>query len=104
VSPEEIEETVASHEAVADVGVVGVPDNERGEVPNAFVVVADGEEGSDDLRRTLEDRVKDRLAPYEYPRRIEFIDELPKTSTGKVRRQSLLDRVGDGGDEESVDA
>ncbi|MFC5973498.1 acyl-CoA synthetase [Halomarina salina] len=93
VSPEEIEETLASHDAVADVGVIGVPDDQRGEVPNAFVVVADGTEGSATLKRTLEERVKDRLAPYEYPRRIEFVDELPKTSTGKVRRESLRERV-----------
>ena len=93
VSPEEIEETLASHAAVADVGVIGVPDDQRGEVPNAFVVVASGNEESGDLKRTLEERVKDRLAPYEYPRRIEFIDELPKTSTGKVRRESLRELV-----------
>ncbi|MFC7157575.1 acyl-CoA synthetase [Halomarina halobia] len=89
VSPTEIEETIASHEAVADVGVIGVPDEQRGEVPNAFVVVADGVTADDNLRATLETRVKDRLAPYEYPRRIKFLDELPKTSTGKVRRESL---------------
>jgi acetyl-CoA synthetase len=92
VSPEEIEENLASHAAVADVGVIGVPDDQRGEVPNAFVV-AEGEAESSALKQTLEERVKERLAPYEYPRRIEFIDELPKTSTGKVRRESLRDRV-----------
>lgn len=95
VSPEEIEETLASHDAVADVGVIGVPDDQRGEVPNAFVV-AEGEAENSALKQTLEERVKERLAPYEYPRRIKFIDKLPKTSTGKIRRESLRDRVDTG--------
>ncbi|WP_254525750.1 AMP-binding enzyme [Natrinema caseinilyticum] len=92
VSPEEIEETMASHAAVANVAVVGIPDDERGTVPKAFVVTADDGQPTTELRETLETRVKERLAPYEYPREIEFIDELPKTSTGKIRRKSLRER------------
>lgn len=93
VSPEEIEETIASRDAVADVAVIGVPDEERGTVPKAFVVAVD-ERPTTELKETLGTYVKDRLAPYEYPREIEFVDELPKTSTGKVRRQSLREREG----------
>ncbi|WP_254538238.1 acyl-CoA synthetase [Halomarina litorea] len=96
VSPEEIEETLASHEDVVAAGVVGIPDDERGEVPKAFVV-ASGGRAATDLRSALMDRVKQRLAPYEYPREVEFLDELPTTSTGKVRRESLREREGAGG-------
>ncbi|MFB6165868.1 MAG: acyl-CoA synthetase [Haloarculaceae archaeon] len=94
IGPEEVEDSVAGHEAVADAAVIGVPDDERGEVPKAFVVLADGYEPSDDLREQLRQHVRDRLAQYEYPRAIEFVDELPKTATGKVRRASLRDREG----------
>ncbi|MEF8907962.1 MAG: AMP-dependent synthetase, partial [Haloarculaceae archaeon] len=87
IGPEEIEEHLADHDAVADAGVVGVPDEERGEVPKAFVV-AQGEP-DDGLREELRSHVRNRLAAYEYPREIEFVDELPKTATGKVRREDL---------------
>ena len=92
IGPEEIEESLAGHEAVADSAIIGVPDDERGEVPKAFVVLADGHEASESLRETLQTHVKERLAAYEYPREVAFIDELPKTETGKVRRASLRDR------------
>jgi acetyl-CoA synthetase len=94
IGPEEVEETLAAHEAVADAGVIGIPDDERGTVPKAFVVAAPGHEPSDDLRETLRDHVRDRLASYEYPREIEFIDDLPRTSTEKVRRRDLREREG----------
>ncbi|WP_255152296.1 acyl-CoA synthetase [Halorarius halobius] len=92
IGPVEIEEALATHDAVADAGVVGIPDDERGEVPKAFVVLAAGHEASDDLKRQLAQHVRDRLAKYEYPREIEFIDVLPTTSTGKVRRVDLEQR------------
>jgi acetyl-CoA synthetase len=92
IGPVEIEEALAAHDAVADAGVIGVPDDDRGEVPKAFVVLAEGYEPSEDLKATLRRDVRDRLAEYEYPREIEFLDELPKTSSGKVRRTSLEDR------------
>lgn len=92
IGPEEIEETLASHQAVADAGVIGVPHDERGEVPKAFVVTpADPDEN---LRAELKQYVRDRLADYEYPREIAFVDDLPRTSTEKVRRRDLREREG----------
>ncbi|MFB6310534.1 MAG: acyl-CoA synthetase [Salinirussus sp.] len=92
IGPAEIEDSIASHPAVADAGVIGIPDEQRGEVPKAFVVLGDDANPSDELRETLQNHVRDRLAQYEYPRQIEFVAELPKTATGKVRRASLRDR------------
>lgn len=89
IGPSEVEDELTNHEAVADAGVIGIPDEERGEVPKAFVVLASGYEPSDELVRELKRDVKQRLAMYEYPREIEFIDELPKTVTDKIRREDL---------------
>lgn len=94
IGPEEVEDVIATHEAVTDAGVIGVPDEERGTVPKAFVAVADGYEGTADLRREVQDLVREELAAYEYPREVEFIDELPRTTTGKVRRESLREQEG----------
>ena len=88
IGPVEIEESLADRDAVADAAVVGVPDEERGEVPKAFVVL-DGPEPSDEIRERLREHVRDRLAKYEYPRDIAFRESLPKTETGKLRRASL---------------
>ncbi len=89
IGPTEIEETLVGHEAVADSAVIGVPDDERGEVPKAFVVLSERSAGDDGLRSDLRQYVRDRLAQYEYPREIEFVDDLPKTASGKIRRESL---------------
>lgn len=89
MGPEEIEETLAGHGAVVDAGVVGIPHDVRGEVPKAFVVLADGYEPSAALREELQQFVKDTLAKHEYPRELEFVDELPRTVTGKLRRAAL---------------
>jgi acetyl-CoA synthetase len=94
IGPEEVEESLAGHEAVADAAVIGLPDKERGEVPKAFVVLANGHEPSDSLASDLQSHVRERLADYEYPREIEFVEELPKTETGKVRRASLRESEG----------
>lgn len=95
IGPVEIEESLAGHETVADAAVIGVPDDERGEVPKAYVVRASSVDGDEeDLESTLRDHVRNRLAQYEYPRAIEFVDELPKTTTGKVRRADLREREG----------
>jgi acetyl-CoA synthetase len=94
VGPTEVEEAVLRHPDVEQVGVVGVPDEVRGEAIKAFVQPVDGVEGDDELRSVLRETVRERLAEYEYPREIEFVDELPTTSTGKIRRLELRD--GDG--------
>lgn len=94
ISPSEIEDELASHDAVADVSVIGIPDDERGEVPKAFVVLRDGSDPSERLIDELKQYVKKRLAMYEYPREIEFTDELPKTVTDKIRREDLREREG----------
>jgi acetyl-CoA synthetase len=94
IGPEEIEETLGEHPAVADSGVIGVPDEFRGEVPKAFVELREGDESRNELQEELQQFVKDRLAKYEYPRELEFIDELPKTVTSKIRRKDLREREG----------
>ena len=96
IGPEEVEESLAGHDTVADAAVIGVPDDERGEVPKAYVVTAEGTDADaeDNLEATLQTHVRERLAQYEYPRAIEFVDELPKTATGKIRRADLRDREG----------
>ncbi|WP_254524454.1 acyl-CoA synthetase [Natrinema caseinilyticum] len=89
IGPEEVEDAIAKHEAIADAGVIGVSDENRGNIVKAYVTVTKGYEPSDDLRRAVQSFVKDNLARYKYPREIEFIDELPKSTTGKIRRSSL---------------
>lgn len=94
IGPAEIEESLATHQAVTDAGVIGVPDDTRGEIPKAFVVLGEDHKPTDGLAETLQTHVKDRLAKYKYPRDLEFVDELPKTTTGKVRRLDLRKREG----------
>lgn len=91
IGPSEIESALTGHAAVAEVGVVGVPDDERGEVPKAFVVLDPEHDPSDRLRTELQDYVRDRLASYEYPREIAFVAALPRTTTGKLKRGDLTD-------------
>jgi 2-aminobenzoate-CoA ligase len=92
VSPHEVEDALMKHPAVAETGVVGVPDPERGQAVKAFVVLKPGYEPSDKLAEELKGFVKDLIAPYKAPRHIEFVAELPKTETGKVRRTELRKR------------
>ncbi len=91
IGPGEIEESLMGHPAVAMCAVIGVPDDIRGQVPKAFVVVKDGVEPGDGLAAELEDHVRTRLAAHEVPREIVFIDDLPRTTTGKIRRRDLRD-------------
>jgi acetyl-CoA synthetase len=94
IGPFEVESALVEHGAVAEAAVVAAPDDERGSVVRAVVVLRDGREASDALARELQDHVKARTAPYKYPRIVEFAAELPKTSSGKVRRALLRERRG----------
>jgi 2-aminobenzoate-CoA ligase len=88
----EVEAALVEHEAVLECAVVGAPDEERGNIVKAFVVLQPGRAPSPALVRELQDFVKARIAPYKYPRAVEFIDALPRTETGKVRRFALRER------------
>jgi acetyl-CoA synthetase len=89
IGPFEVESALASHAAVAEAAVVAAPDPERGSVVRAIVVLRDGYAPGAELARALQDHVKERTAPYKYPRVVEFAAELPKTASGKVRRALL---------------
>lgn len=88
----EVEAVLEEREEVAEVAVVGSPDEERGQVVKAFVVVAESVDTDDGLTETLQNHVKNTLAPYKYPRQVEFVDELPRTETGKIQRVKLRER------------
>jgi 2-aminobenzoate-CoA ligase len=85
----EVEDALLAHPAVAECGVIGAPDAERGTIVKAFVVLKPGNEKTDDLKKALQEHVKNAIAPYKYPRAIEFMDSLPRTETGKVQRFKL---------------
>jgi fatty-acyl-CoA synthase len=89
ISTIEVEQAIVSHDAVLEVAVIGVPDEQWGERPKAFVVLRPG---SDTGERELVDHCRARIARYKAPKAIEFIDELPKTSTGKVQKFELRER------------
>jgi acetyl-CoA synthetase len=89
IGPSEIENCLVKHPAVANAAVVPKPDAERGAVVKAYVVLTPGTQGDDALVAALQQHVKGQLAPYEYPKEIEFIDSLPMTTTGKVQRRVL---------------
>jgi 2-aminobenzoate-CoA ligase len=85
----EVENVLLEHAAVMECAVIGEPDEERGHVVKAFVVLRQGHDRSDALVKELQDFVKARIAPYKYPRRVEFADALPRTNTGKLQRYRL---------------
>jgi acetyl-CoA synthetase len=89
IGPFEVESALVEHPAVAEAAVVSAPDDERGAVVRAVVVLRGGHAPSDALARELQDHVKVQTAPYKYPRIVDFADELPKTASGKVRRAAL---------------
>lgn len=89
IGPFEVENALIEHPAVQECAAVASPHPERGEVVKAFVVPRPGYEASSELAKQLQDHCKSITAPYKYPRRIEFVDELPKTPTGKVKRNVL---------------
>jgi acetyl-CoA synthetase len=93
IGPAEIENCLLRHPAVANSAVVPVPDETRGAVIKAFVLLAPGETGSEALKDSIREHVKRHLAPWQQPREIEFVAELPLTTTGKVQRRVLRERA-----------
>src|SRR3954449_1383460 len=89
IGPFEVESALVAHSAVAEAAVVAAPDEERGSVVRAVVVLRDGYAPSEGLARELQEHVKAHTAPYKYPRVVDFADELPKTASGKVKRAAL---------------
>ena len=92
IGPGEIEDVLMAHPSVVQAAVIGKPDELRGEIIKAFIILSPGTEKNESLSEELKNHVKNRLAAHEYPREIEFIDELPLTTTGKVRRVELRQR------------
>jgi len=92
IGPFEVESALVAHPAVAEAAVVAAPDEERGAIVRAIVVLRDGAAPSDALARELQEHVKATTAPYKYPRRVDFAADLPKTSSGKVRRALLREQ------------
>jgi 2-aminobenzoate-CoA ligase len=92
VSGAEVENVLLEHKAVQECGVVAAPDEERGHVVKAFIVVRAGFQPTPELVKELQDFVKAEIAPYKYPRRIEFVEKLPRTETGKLQRFRLREQ------------
>ncbi|HJS38781.1 MAG TPA: AMP-binding protein [Burkholderiales bacterium] len=92
IGPAEIENCLVKHPAVANAAVIGKPDAARGAIVKAFIVLQPGQKASKALEEDIQQHVRGRLAPYEYPKEIEFIDALPMTTTGKVQRKELRKR------------
>jgi acetyl-CoA synthetase len=92
IGPFEVESACLEHPAVREAAAVASPDELRGNVVKAFIVLAEGHEGSDELVKDIQQFVRERLSAYAYPRKIEFVDDLPKTLTGKIRRIELRER------------
>ena len=93
ISPFEVESTLIEHEAVIESAVVAKQDEIRGEIVCAFVVLADGVTGNDELVKVIQDFCKKQSAPFKYPREIYFVETLPKTISGKIRRVELRDAL-----------
>ncbi len=89
IGPFEVEDALVKHPAVMEAAVVASPDKIRGNIVKAFIVLAKGYEPSEELVKELQQFVKNETAPYKYPREIEFVDSLPKTISGKIRRVEL---------------
>src|SRR4029077_12687449 len=94
----EVEAVLLEHPAVAECGVVSAPDAERGHIVKAYVVLRAGQSGDAALTRALQDHVKATIAPYKYPRAIEYVASLPRTETGKLQRFALRRLAAEGAD------
>lgn len=92
IGPFEVESALMEHPAVLECAITGVPDPLRGEVVKATIVLAAGYSPSEELKKELQDHVKKVTAPYKYPRIVEFVKELPKTTSGKIRRVEIRDK------------
>jgi acetyl-CoA synthetase len=92
IGPFEVESALVSHQAVAEAAVIGAPDEERGQIVRAVVVLREGFAPSEELAAALQEHVRHETAPYKYPRVVEFADDLPKTASGKIRRALLRER------------
>lgn len=95
IAAPEVEEALMQHPAVAECAVIGTPDEERGQIVKAFVVVKEGVAADAELVAALQEFVKQTVAPYKYPRAVEFIAALPRTTTGKLQRSALKRRMGE---------
>ena len=96
IGPMEVENALMEHAVVQECAVVASPDEIRGEAVKAFIILKPGHEATDELARELQDFSKTLTAPYKYPRKVEFVDELPKTNTGKIQRGVLKQREFEG--------
>jgi len=92
IGPGEIEDSLLRHPAVLQAAAIGKPDELRGQIVKAFIVLANGQQADDELEKNIQQSVRERLSAHEYPREIEFVDSLPMTTTGKVRRMDLRQR------------
>lgn len=95
ISGPEVEAALLDHEAVVECAVIGKPDEKRTNIVKAFVVLRDGFDAGEEMSKALQDFVKNEIAPYKYPREIEFVAELPKTETGKLQRFRLREQEKD---------
>ncbi|MEO7963761.1 MAG: 2-aminobenzoate-CoA ligase, partial [Gemmatimonadaceae bacterium] len=94
ISGPEVEAVLLEHSAVQECAVVAAPDSERGQVVKAYIVLKGSASGSPEMVKALQDWVKQQVAPYKYPRAVEFVAALPRTATGKLQRYVLRESAG----------
>ena len=94
IGPFEVESALVAHPAVVECAVTAAPDPVRGKVVKASIILAKGYEPSDELTKELQDHVKHTTAPYKYPRIVEYVDDLPKTIGGKIKRKMIRNADG----------